>query len=92
MSVDKEAFIHSAKDSKLCQLFQGETKLPKTADNRYFMDRDPLVFRHVLMYLQTNRKYLPMDVDEGTEKLIEKELKYWKLTDLNYERATSKSF
>lgn len=54
-----------------------------------FLDRDAKTFQHVLSYLRSDQKFLPSDISTDDKKLIETELKHWKITSLNYEHATS---
>lgn len=43
------------------------------------MDRNPIVFGHMVDYLRSDRRVLPSDISNDLKKLIEKEISYWKI-------------
>ena len=73
-------------DSKLANLCYNP---PLNQEGAFVIDRDPAIFKHVLKYLQSGRKYLPPQIAPNEKSLVEKELKHWELTTLNYNLATS---
>jgi len=48
-----------------------------TIDNKVFLDRDPDIFKHMINYIRSDRKYLPQDVNQDVKKLLEMEIKFW---------------
>lgn len=46
----------------------------------------------MLKYLESEQMYLPKDISVDQKRLIRQELKYWSITSLDYELATSANF
>ena len=81
------ATLTKVKDCKLTELCDKSIKNPEKS---VFVDREPEIFKHLLAYLRTDRKYLPTNfISEDLKKQIEFELRYWKITKLDYHHATS---
>ena len=53
-----------------------------------YLDREPEIFKNVLDYLRSDRKYLPNDISLDQKKKVELELKHWNITKLDYTLAT----
>ena len=53
-----------------------------------YVDREPEIFKNVLDYLRSDRKYLPNDISMDKKKKVEIELKHWNITKLDYSLAT----
>ena len=49
-------------------------------NGKVFVDRDPKVFKYVVMYLRNNQK-LPMIQDKFRRELFEQELQFWGLEE-----------
>ena len=54
-----------------------------------FVDSNPDVFKTLLEFVRTDRKYLPKNVSRDQKEQIEVEMKHWKVTQLNYDLVTS---
>jgi hypothetical protein len=73
--------LTSVKDSMLRKLFTGSVNLKKIHDGeQIFLDRDPVVFNHMINYLRSNRKFLPKDLPPDLRHQLDLELKFWKVS------------
>ena len=43
---------------------------PINSDGSLYVDRDPVLFEHVLNYLKSDRKFLPMNITKEVKKAI----------------------
>eukprot|EP01120_Amphizonella_sp_Union-15-10_P005646 TRINITY_DN1695_c0_g1_i1.p1 TRINITY_DN1695_c0_g1~~TRINITY_DN1695_c0_g1_i1.p1 ORF type:complete len:288 (-),score=43.32 TRINITY_DN1695_c0_g1_i1:60-884(-) len=71
------ATLCSVKGSMLEAMFSGRHKLLKDPEGRYFLDRDPKLFIHILHFLRTSKLRLPPDPDDAEDLL--NELQYFNL-------------
>jgi len=60
-------------------VFSDKAVLKPDEDDKIFMDRNPVVFGHVIDYLRSDRRELPIDISNDLKKQIEKEISYWKV-------------
>ena len=54
-----------------------------------FVDSNPDIFKTILEFVRMDRKFLPKNVSNDQMEKTEIELKHWKVTQLNYDLATS---
>jgi hypothetical protein len=73
--------------SKLALMFSSEHDL-KMLDNKVFIDRDPLIFRHLINYLRTNQT--PVLEDKNEAMLFNCELIFWDLIEDNDQQPDAK--
>ena len=78
--------VEGSKLALMCE--QEQIKLTKSM----FIDREAGPFMELLAYLQTDQSYLPNVPTSLEKKLIEDEFKFWEITNLDYELATSNNF
>ena len=58
-------------DSKLGKLFSLESQVPRDQKGNYFLDRDGVLFKHVLNFLRTKKLILPDDFQDFEQFEIE---------------------
>ena len=66
--------LKSVSGSKLANLCYNP---PLNEQGAFALDRDPTIFKHVLKYLQSDRKFFPPQITPNEKSLIEQESKYW---------------
>ena len=69
----------SVEESVLAELFSGNAYLEKMKDGKVFLDRDPVVFEHLIRYLRSERSFVPRDLSSDMKNLLHLEFKYWKV-------------
>lgn len=74
--------LTSVKGSRLGELFSGKVD-PRKGGNgeEVFLDRDPVVFNHMINYLRSNRKFLPKELSPDLRHHLETEIRFWKVGD-----------
>lgn len=75
-------------DSKLSEIFNGESSVPKDPKGNYFIDRDGVLFKHVLNFLRTRKLVLPNDFKEFEQ--LEIEANFYKIKSLQEEVKKAK--
>ncbi|ORY91280.1 BTB/POZ protein [Syncephalastrum racemosum] len=75
--------------SLLATMFSGRHALEPEADGSYFIDRDPLHFRHVLNYLRDLRLSSSLLQDKKLCQELLQEAKYYRIDDLVQLLSTS---
>ena len=73
--------LTSVKDSMLREMFSGKVNLKKINGEQIFLDRDPVVFNHMVNYLRSNRKFLPKELSPDLRRRLDMELRFWKIGD-----------
>lgn len=67
-------------------MFSGRWDLKKQEDGTYFIDRDPLAFRHILNFLRGDP--IPLDVLSQLElQTLHNDIKFYQITEL-FEQVT----
>lgn len=74
-------------DSKLAELFNGQSQVPRDAKGNYFIDRDGALFKHVLNFLRTRKLVLPDGFHDFEQ--LEIEASFYKIKPL--EEAVQKA-
>lgn len=74
-------------DSKLAVFFSGESQVPRDPKGNYFIDRDGVLFKHVLNFLRTKTLILPEDFQDFEQ--LEIEAKFYEIKPL--EEAVQKA-
>lgn len=67
------------KNSKLSHFFEEKGDLLFNDDNRVVLSRDPVIFKHLLDYLNSEQKFVPSEINSDIKTRIGLELSYWKL-------------
>jgi len=75
-------------DSKLAEIFNGESSVPKDPKGNYFIDRDGVLFKQVLNFLRTRKLVLPDDFKEFEQ--LEIEANFYKIKSLQEEVKKAK--
>ena len=80
--VVRKSLLCSVPNSTLEALFSGRHHIDKV-EGKYFLDRDPQIFRYVINYLGNGR--YPIIKDEETQKLFDEEIDFWQLNSFKNE-------
>ena len=62
ISVDKK-ILHKVKGSDLPKILTDRNTYPISNQGRIFIDRNPIVFKHMIDYLRSDQKILPKDAN-----------------------------
>ena len=77
----RRKLLCSVDGSKIKTYFDLENKSKlEIVNNRIFIDRDPAMFRYVLMYLRCDQQMPQLDLP-FEKKMFSKELEYWGLPE-----------
>lgn len=69
----------SVEGSLMSNMVQNKNTYRNLVNGAIFIDRDPMIFEHVIKFLRSDRTYLPRGVSEDVKTEIEDEVRYWKL-------------
>lgn len=65
--------------SKLEQMFNGVVEIGRKTDEPFDIDRDPVVFDHLIEYLRQDRKVIPHHYQQDLLEKFQEEIIFWDL-------------